>query len=107
MILFMNVKKNAIMNKIKAFICVAIIAILASSCQKLGTPVQPIGQKGDFKPEFLFEVDGIRVYRFYDGRTIYFTSATGQVEWTITESNGKIKTITHHEQTVCQKRNAQ
>lgn len=34
------------MNKIKAFICIAIIAILASSCQKEGTPVQPTGRKG-------------------------------------------------------------
>lgn len=94
------------MKKIKSFVCIAIIAILASSCQKEGTPVQPTGQKGDFKPEFLFEIDGVRVYRFYDGRTIYFTSATGRVEWERTESNGKT-TIIHHEQTVCQKRNAE
>jgi hypothetical protein len=33
--------------------------------------------------DFLFEKDGVRVYRFYDGcRPIYYTDARGRTEWT-------------------------
>ena len=31
-------------------------------------------KKGDFEVEFLFEQDGIKVYRFLDGRYHYFTN---------------------------------
>lgn len=72
------------------------------SCLGEGMPVDATEQKGNFRPEFLFEVDGVRVFRFYDsGRHVYFTNTTGRVEWERTSSNGKRRVI-YHEATVCQ-----
>lgn len=85
----------------KRLFITSILLLSLCSCLEEGTPVDATGQKGDFRPEFLFEVDGIRVYRFYDGRSVYFTSTTSRVEWKRTTSNGK-RTVPHHEQTVCQ-----
>lgn len=36
---------------------------------------------GDFKVELLFEVDGCKVYRFYDWGYKYFSSCNGLVQW--------------------------
>lgn len=36
--------------------------------------------KADFKIEFLFECDGVKMYRFYDkGRARYFTTGNGRM----------------------------
>ena len=36
--------------------------------------VEHTGKNDEFKVEYLFEKDGIKVYRFYDGRYHYFTT---------------------------------
>jgi hypothetical protein len=41
----------------------------------------------NIKVELLFEHDGVKVYRFRDGRTVYYTDARGKTKWTV--SNGK------------------
>ena len=67
------------------------------SCIKEGDHVTPIESKDDFGITYLFEVDGIKVYRFYDGgRFIYFTNKVGNIEYT--NSNGK---QSHKVQTIC------
>ena len=54
-------------------------ALLASGCA--GEP-QSTTKAGDFRLEFLFEHEGVRVFRFQDaGRYIYYTDARGAVEW--------------------------
>jgi len=41
----------------------------------------------NIKVELLFEHDGVKVYRFHDGGTFYYTDARGKTKWTV--SNGK------------------
>jgi hypothetical protein len=41
----------------------------------------------NFKVELLFEHDGVKVYRFRDVGTVYYTDARGKTKWTV--SNGK------------------
>lgn len=37
--------------------------------------------KGNYKVELLFENDGCKVYRFYDGRYIYYTDCSGKTSY--------------------------
>lgn len=68
-----------------------------ASCIKEGSSVTSIDSKDDFRITYLFEADGIKVYRFYDGgRFIYFTNKEGNVGYT--SSNGK---QTYKEETLC------
>lgn len=57
----------------KKILCMALMTVLLTSCYK---EPQSITKEGiDFEVEYLFEKDGIKVYRFYDGgRRHYFTS---------------------------------
>lgn len=81
------------------FILFALIVICG--CSKKGSSVEILDSKDDFKVEFLFEVDNVRVYRFVDGgRSIYFTNANGRVEYTHVVHNGKT-TTTHKIQAIC------
>ena len=49
-----------------------LVALLAFSCTKRA---QSTTREGiEFDVEFLFEKDGVRVYRFYDNRYHYFTT---------------------------------
>ena len=66
----------------KKLLAVIIIMLLFGCHGK----AQESTQIGDFNVEFLFEHDGIRMYRFGDGNKIYFTS-NGEVQWH--ESSGK------------------
>ena len=61
-----------------------IIAILLSvmfvSCTKPGHSVIPNDSNADFEIEYLFECDGVKMYRFYDnGRYRYFTTGNGRM----------------------------
>lgn len=83
----------------KASRLIIVIALLAmfASCLRQGDPVIPIESKDDFKITYLFEVDGIKVYRFYDGgRFIYFTNKVGNIEYT--NINGR---QSYKVQTIC------
>ena len=44
----------------------------------------------DFNVEFLFEIDGCKVYRFWDHGYKYFTTCEGSVEWKSKEKNQRI-----------------
>lgn len=71
--------------------------VMFTSCLKDGETVRPKDNIDDFQITYLFEVDGIKVYRFYDGgRSIYFTNKESKVEYT--SSNGK---QTYKVQTIC------
>lgn len=61
------------------FLFAFVFSMFLSSCEKTGTPVQTDGAKHDFNVQFLFESDGVKVYRFYDsGDYIYFTNCNGE-----------------------------
>ncbi len=67
------------------------IALIFSGCSR--TPdvvaVQDTNNPG-IKVELLFEKDGIKVYRFYDGyRLVYYTDARGNTAWE--EQHGKAR----------------
>ena len=54
------------------FLILAAAFFTLTACEK---PAQSATREGAFDVEFLFEKDGLRVYRFYDnGRNHYFTS---------------------------------
>lgn len=52
----------------------------------------------EFHVQLLFEHDGCKVYRFYDGRFIYYTDCRGKTEWSTTHTNGKGGSHTIHHQ---------
>ena len=63
--------------------------LLLSSCKKDAQEVFST-TNSEIRVDFLFEVDGIKVYRFYDnGHLIYFTNRTGETEYSYTTSNGR------------------
>ena len=61
---------------------VLIISLLILGCSKNGTTVSNKGAVDKFNVEFLFEVDGCKVYRFEDYRTVQFTNCKGATQWT-------------------------
>lgn len=49
----------------------------------------------DYRVTFLFEADGVRVYRFQDyGHSVYFTNANGNTRYSYTHRTGKVATTT-------------
>ena len=44
----------------------------------------------DYDVEFLFECNGVKVYRFRDGEDVYFTDANGMTKYQYTTRRGKI-----------------
>ena len=57
----------------KKLLLVILITFMFVGCYKEGQSSESLGN--GFSVEFLFEKDGIKVYRFYDGgHTHYFTS---------------------------------
>ncbi len=82
---------------------IAAFAVILFGCESpvTGTKVDIENNVKDYKVELLFEVDGIKVYRFYDGRRVYFTSKTGNVESEYTTGAGKTR-HTHKQQTICE-----
>lgn len=87
------------MKKILIIAC----ALLLWGCDNsTGEQVIPTSNPGMRNPVFLFEVDGIRVYKFADdGRSVYFTSTPGRTEYTRTYRVGKV-THTEKVQTLCE-----
>jgi hypothetical protein len=73
------------------FLILAAAFVTLTACEK---PAQSASREGAFEVEFLFEKEGVRVYRFSDnGRNHYFTS---QGETITTQKSGK----SHYEETI-------
>ncbi len=69
------------MKKFTLVLALASLMIL-TGCTKAGTQVQTDGAKHDFDVQFLFETDGVKVYRFFDaGEYIYFTNSNGMTSY--------------------------
>lgn len=61
-----------------SFTSLLLVLVLLSSCK--GDSKESI-QNGDFKIEFLFEMDGCKVYRFKDGtRYVYWSNCSGNIQ---------------------------
>ncbi len=45
--------------------------------------------RGNYNVELLFENDGCKVYRFYDGRYVYYTDCSGKISYEYSSKNGK------------------
>lgn len=57
----------------------------------------------DYKVVFLFEYDGIKVYRFQDPNTyqcVYFTNTNGKTYYEYIESHGKYGSTKHEIQSI-------
>lgn len=73
----------------KKFLFLSMFLLLLSSCKKEAQEVYTT-TNSEIRVDFLFEVDGVKVYRFYDnGHLIYFTNRTGETEYSYTTSNGR------------------
>ena len=60
---------------------VSVIFLLVSCNENKGVNVPTSDSINEIKVEKLFVVDGITVYRFYDGsRAVYFTNKIGEVK---------------------------
>lgn len=72
-------------------ILLSIFAVaLLSGCKGDGDRVQPTQSADNYRVELLFEVDGVKVYRFWDGlRPVYFTNTNGKCGYTTTQKSGK------------------
>ena len=53
----------------------------------------------DYNVKFLFECNGVKVYRFRDGEDVYFTNANGMTKYQYTTRPGKTST-THRVQSI-------
>jgi len=83
----------------KATILTILALIVLAGC-KQGEPVKNVtNSKDDFAVQLLFEVDGCKVYRFTDYRTVYFSDCRGKIESTYTTRSGKT-TTTHQQDTL-------
>lgn len=55
----------------------------------------------DYDVQFLFECNGVKVYRFMDGaRRVYFTDANGMTKYQYTTRAGKFSHTTHRVQSI-------
>jgi hypothetical protein len=77
-------------------IFISLFVLLCVGCAKEGTYVPSQNAKADFEIEFLFECDGVKIYRFYDkGRTRYFATGNGRMtDSTYVRNNGKHGSVT-------------
>lgn len=50
------------------------LTLLVVSCTGTGKTVKPDTQYDNYEIKLLFEIDGIKMYRFFDGRYHYFTT---------------------------------
>jgi hypothetical protein len=72
------------MKKLLGMFCggVILFSIMISGCYNEPQSVERTGKDFKFEVEFLFEKDGIKMYRFYDGGHSHYFTTGGQ---TITE----------------------
>ena len=73
---------------------VSVIFLLVSCDENKGINVPTSDSINDIKVERIFVVDGITVYRFYDGgRAVYFTNKKGVAKALSKEYNPVTKTV--------------
>ena len=79
---------------------VLIFAVFLTGCFKNGQVTTPQTAFDDFEVKQLFEIDGCKMYRFYDGAYRYFTTCrNASVQWNENCGKGctRTQTIQTHE----------
>lgn len=85
----------------KYLLFVFILALGSCNNQK---PAKETIVNGDYKIEFLFEHDGCKMYRFYDGtRNVFWANCEGKVNADYETHGGKSSTSYHKEETITTK----
>lgn len=101
----------------KKLILLSVLAFVVSSCdyeiRKKPEPPKPKLTKEqirkqeyeqrlkDYEVRFLFECNGVKVYRFIDlGYVVYFTDANGMTKYQYTARAGKFGHQTHNVQSI-------
>ena len=101
----------------KKLILLSVLAFMVSSCgyeiRKKPEPPKPKLTKEqirkqeyeqrlkDYNVQFLFECDGVKVYRFYDNNEfIYFTDTNGTTRYQYTTRTGLVSNQTHRVQSI-------
>lgn len=75
-------------------VCCSVFALLGCTKEAVSTNST---NNSEVKVELLFQHEGVKVYRFYDGgRRIYYTDARGKVEY----NTGGKNNVTHSIETV-------
>lgn len=75
----------------KKILFVIFASLMLFGCAKNGELVYPDKSNDDFNVKLLFEIDGVKVYRFYDaGYYRYFSTGVGTyIPTRIAQSRGK------------------
>ena len=78
------------------YLSIVVSLFFLVSCEEIGQKLNNVNypnQTDDYDVRFLFEVDGVRVYKFYDrGHDVYFTNTNGKIVYTESHPNGNIYT---------------
>ena len=92
------------MNKIKisTIALLLFVAVMATGCVDYVPSSKPVkSDNPNYEVRKLFTVDGVTVYRFFDGnRPIYFTNGNGVVQSTHSELVGKVL-VKRNDVTLC------
>ena len=88
------------MKKILAIYITIIVlgAMLFGACSNEPMSTERLGKDDGFAVEYLFEKDGVKVYRFYDGGHAHYFTSQGETISTRTIRSGK--TTNHYEETI-------
>jgi hypothetical protein len=79
-----------------AFIMVG--AIIFGACSNDPMSKERLGKDDVFEVEYLFDKDGVKVYRFEDGGRYHYFTTKG--ETISTQQNSSGKTTTYHEENI-------
>jgi hypothetical protein len=79
-----------------AFIMVG--AMIFGACSNDPMSKERLGKDDVFEVEYLFEKDGVKVYRFEDGGRYHYFTTKG--ETISTQQNSSGKTTTYHEENI-------
>ena len=88
------------MKQILTFYTIIIVlgAMIFGACSNDPMSKERLGKDDVFEVEYLFEKDGVKMYRFEDGgRYHYFTSRGETIS---TQQNSSGKTTTYHEENI-------
>ncbi len=84
----------------KKFLILLCAISLLCGCIEKGVELKQTDNP-NYKVEFLFEVDGVKVYRFNDGgHYVYFTNGSGMTKYEYTRRRGKTSKR-YYVQTLC------
>jgi Domain of unknown function (DUF4884) len=81
----------------KKIIGLLLISIILVSCVGNGIEKSKTNND-DYEVTYLFEKDGVKVYRFYDGMNFHYFTSRGETITTQTSGSGKSET--RHEENI-------